>query len=164
MLTNIEKSPIGIQPEWSWLECRMRGLVDAMIRYSECGKPIPHKWIDELWRNNIRLTAARETEKDKQTTMEPQSRTFNLTETQLNEVRTVLKDKYGIPLIGDSGDVLKDGLKAKYDISHDVNDEKDRASLTITFLALPVLVSPENAWSVVVTTVNAAIKKFSSVS
>jgi hypothetical protein len=92
--------------------------------------------------------------------MEPQSRTFNLTETALTEVRTVLKDKYGMALIGDSGDVSKDGLKAKYDISHDVNDEKDKTSLTITFLALPILVSPENAWSVVVTTVNAAIKKF----
>lgn len=142
----------------------MHGLVDAMIRYMECNKRIPHQWIDELWLNNIRLSAVRETEKETKPTMEPQSRTFNLTETQLTEVRTVLKDKYGIPLIGDSGDVSKDGLKAKYDISHDVNDEKDRASLTITFLALPVLVSPENAWSVVVTTVNAAIKKFSSVS
>lgn len=139
-------------------------MLPRKLRRTERQMIISIGWQMQLVMDKLDKLQSQLNEKDKQTTMEPQSRTFNLTETQLTEVRTVLKDKYGIPLIGDSGDVSKDGLKAKYDISHDVNDEKDRASLTITFLALPVLVSPENAWSVVVTTVNAAIKKFSSVS
>jgi len=49
-----EKPPIGVMPEsvWNWHQRRNRmiELMQAMLRYSEAGKPVPVAWCEELMR------------------------------------------------------------------------------------------------------------------
>ena len=45
------KNPLGIKPEWHWLEERVFALSEAMQRYSAASMDIPAEWIDELSRH-----------------------------------------------------------------------------------------------------------------
>jgi len=45
-----EKPPIGLRPEHIWIDARVDEIRQAIARYIETGRPIPHEWLDELAR------------------------------------------------------------------------------------------------------------------
>ena len=42
------KPPLGVTPRWLADEMRVREIAEAILRYTEVGKPVPQEWLDEL--------------------------------------------------------------------------------------------------------------------
>lgn len=45
----VEKPPLGIMPEWLWIEQRIKDIDDAIKRYIDAGKFVSIKWITERY-------------------------------------------------------------------------------------------------------------------
>jgi hypothetical protein len=60
--TPYEKAPLGLMPEWLWIEKRIESIEEAMNRYDDKGKPIPGEWMNELDSLKCRLKTSRKTE------------------------------------------------------------------------------------------------------
>lgn len=53
-----KKPPLGLVPRYVRDEQRAREIIDAVLRYIDNGKPVPHEWIAEL----AERTTAKESE------------------------------------------------------------------------------------------------------
>ena len=42
--------PLGLKPERIWRRERRIEIAEAVMRYVQADKPIPHEWLDELER------------------------------------------------------------------------------------------------------------------
>ena len=47
------KFPIGVMPEYIWIEMRVRDLKDAIHRYLNADKIVPGEWYDEIKKHII---------------------------------------------------------------------------------------------------------------
>lgn len=45
---SVKKPPLGLVPRYIRDEQRAREIIDAILRYIDNGRPVPHEWIDEL--------------------------------------------------------------------------------------------------------------------
>lgn len=48
MRRNSKKPPIGLKPSIFVDEARIKDILEAMKRFSKCGRPVPEIWIDEM--------------------------------------------------------------------------------------------------------------------
>ena len=46
--SSVKKPPLGLVPRFIRDEQRAREIIDAILRYIDNGRPVPHEWIDEL--------------------------------------------------------------------------------------------------------------------
>lgn len=44
----VKKPPLGLVPRFIRDEQRAREIIEAILRYIDNGRPVPHEWIDEL--------------------------------------------------------------------------------------------------------------------
>lgn len=45
---SVKKPPLGLVPRYIRDEQRAREIIDAILRYIDNDRPVPHEWIDEL--------------------------------------------------------------------------------------------------------------------
>ena len=57
------KPPLGIMPEWLWVEHRRDELKYAIVRYLDAGEVIPAEWVEEHKRHCEWLNKWEETKK-----------------------------------------------------------------------------------------------------
>lgn len=58
-LIPMPKPPLGLMPEWVWIEKRINEIDEAVKRYLEAGKEIPVSWVSELYRLKEQLSRYR---------------------------------------------------------------------------------------------------------
>jgi hypothetical protein len=44
----LKQPPLGITPQWYWVEKRVKNLKNVIHRFKEAGTPIPQSWHQEL--------------------------------------------------------------------------------------------------------------------
>lgn len=52
----IDKPPIGVAPEFIWIEQRFWDIADACNRRIARNMDVPDEWQDEMWRHFVRMT------------------------------------------------------------------------------------------------------------
>ena len=58
-VSSVKKPPLGLVPRYIRDEQRAREIIDAILRYIDNGRPVPHEWIDELERKTAKESEAK---------------------------------------------------------------------------------------------------------
>ena len=59
------RPPVGVMPEWLWLEERFDALKCAILRYEDAGIDVKQEWLEERARHSIRLLVLKEKRREK---------------------------------------------------------------------------------------------------